>query len=173
MANMLILADFSVMKPDPGLVFWTFLIFLLVWIILGRVAFKPIQKALKKREDDIQDSLDEAKRARDEMAQLQSQNEQLLKEAQEERAKSLREAKDTKEAIIKEAKEEAKEEAKKIVADAKAQINNMRMETMTNIRNEVGTMAVDIAEKVLRSKLQGDKEQEALVNRLVDEIKFN
>ena len=170
---MLILADFSVMKPDPGLVFWTFLIFLLVWIILGRVAFKPIQKALKKREDDIQDSLDEAKRARDEMAQLQSQNEQLLKEAQEERAKSLREAKDTKEAIIKEAKEEAKEEAKKIVADAKAQINNMRMETMTNIRNEVGTMAVDIAEKVLRSKLQGDKEQEALVNRLVDEIKFN
>ena len=170
---MLILADFSVMKPDPGLVFWTFLIFLLVWIILGRVAFKPIQKALKKREDDIQDSLDEAKRARDEMAQLQSQNEQLLKEAQEERAKILREAKDTKEAIIKEAKEEAKEEAKKIVADAKAQINNMRMETMTNIRNEVGTMAVDIAEKVLRSKLQGDKEQEALVNRLVDEIKFN
>jgi F-type H+-transporting ATPase subunit b len=170
---MLILADFTVMKPDPGLVFWTFLIFLLVWIILGRVAFKPIQKALKQRENDIQSSLDEAKRARDEMAQLQSQNEQLLKEAQVERAKILREAKDTKEAIIKEAKEAASEEAKKIVADAKAQINNMRMETMTNIRNEVGTMAVDIAEKVLRSKLQGDKEQEALVNQLVDEIKFN
>lgn len=170
---MLILADFTVMKPDPGLVFWTFLIFLLVWIILGRVAFKPIQKALKQRENDIQSSLDEAKRARDEMAQLQSQNEQLLKEAQVERAKILREAKDTKEAIIKEAKEAAREEAKKIVADAKAQINNMRMETMTNIRNEVGTMAVDIAEKVLRSKLQGDKEQEALVNQLVDEIKFN
>jgi len=170
---MLILADFTVMKPDPGLVFWTFLIFLLVWIILGRVAFKPIQKALKQRENDIQSSLDEAKRARDEMAQLQSQNEQLLKEAQVERAKILREAKDTKEAIIKEAKEAAREEAKKIVADAKAQINNMRMETMTNIRNEVGTMAVDIAEKVLRSKLQGDKEQEKLVNQLVDEIKFN
>lgn len=173
MAHMLFLADFSVMKPDPGLIFWTFLIFLLVYVILGRAAFGPIQKALKKRENDIQSSLDEAKKAREEMSQLQSQNEQLLKEAQEERAKILREAKDTKENIVKEAKEEAKKEAQKIVADAKEQINNMRMETMTNIRNEVGTMAVDIAEKVLRSKLRGDQEQEKLVNQLVDEIKFN
>ena len=173
MAHMLFLADFSVMKPDPGLIFWTFLIFLLVYLILGRAAFRPIQKALKKREDDIQSSLDEAKKAREEMTQLQAQNEQLLKEAQEERAKILREAKDTKDTIIKEAKDEAKKEAQKIVADAKEQINNMRMETMTNIRNEVGNMAVDIAEKVLRNKLQGDKEQEALVTKLVDEIKFN
>lgn len=173
MVHMLILADFSVMKPDPGLVFWTFLIFLLVWVILGSAAFRPIQKALKKREEDIQSSLDEAKRARQEMSQLQAQNQQLLKEAQEERAKILREAKDTKESIIKEAKEEAKEEAQKIVADAKAQINNMRMEALTNIRNEVGTMAVDIAEKVLRTKLEGDKQQEELVAKLVDEIKFN
>jgi len=173
MAHMLFLADFSVMKPDPGLIFWTFLIFLLVYVVLGRAAFRPIQKALKKREDDIQDSLDEAKKAREEMSQLQAQNEQLLKEAQEERAKILREAKDAKDSIIAEAKNEAKKEAQKIVADAKEQINNMRMETMTNIRNEVGTMAVDIAEKVLRNKLKGDQEQENLVNKLVDEIKFN
>ncbi|NRB62680.1 MAG: F0F1 ATP synthase subunit B [Saprospiraceae bacterium] len=173
MAHMLILADFSVMKPDPGLVFWTFLIFLLVWGILGRAAFRPIQNALKKREQDIQNSLDEAKKAREDMSQLQAQNEQLLKQAQEERTKILKEAKDTKESIIKEAKEEAKGEAQKIVADAKAQINNMRMEALTNIRNEVGTMAVDIAEKMMRAKLEGDKEQEALVAKLVEEIKFN
>lgn len=173
MAHILFLADFSVMKPDPGLVFWTTVIFLLVYIILSRGAFRPIQRALKKREEDIQSSLDEAKKAREEMAQLQAQNEQLLREAQEERAKILREAKDTKEAIIKEARDEAKKEAQKIVADAKDQINNMRMEAMTNIRNDVGNMAVDIAEKVLRTKLEGDKAQEELVTKLVDEIKFN
>ena len=67
MSNVLFLADFSVIKPDPGLIFWTTLIFLLVWVLLGRMAFGPIQSALKKRENDIQSALDEAKKARDEL----------------------------------------------------------------------------------------------------------
>ena len=98
MMDVLFLADFSVIRPDPGLILWTSVIFILVWGILGRMAFRPIQDALKKRESDIQNSLDEAKRAREDMANLKAENEQLLIEAREERAKILKEAKEAKEA---------------------------------------------------------------------------
>ncbi len=173
MVNMLFLAKFSPMLPDPGLIFWTALIFLIVWITLGRMAFRPIQEALKKREEDIQSSLDEAKKAREEIQNLQARNEVILKEAQEERARILREAKEVKENIIKEAKGQAKEEAQKIVQNAKEEIENMKKEAMINVKNELGNMAIDIAEKVLRNKLKGDQEQENLVKQLVDGIKFN
>lgn len=119
---MIFLADFSVIKPDFGLLFWSTIYFVLFWLIMARFAFRPIASALKKREDDIQDSLDEAKNARDEMANLKSENEQLLIQAREERAKILREAKEAKDTIIKEAREKAKDEAKKIVASAKTEI---------------------------------------------------
>lgn len=170
---MIYLADFSPILPDFGLFFWTTLIFLILLFILSKYAFKPIQQALKKREDDIQNSLDQAKKAREEIANLQSENEKLLKQAQEERANILKEAKEAKDSIIKEAKEQAKTEAQRIVSDAKEEIGNMKMEALTNVKNELGVMAIDIAEKVLLQKLDDDKEQEALVSKLVEDIKFN
>ncbi|MBK8880399.1 MAG: F0F1 ATP synthase subunit B, partial [Haliscomenobacter sp.] len=138
-------SEFSPILPEFGIFFWTMLIFLIVWFGLGTFAFKPIQRALKKREEDIQHSLDQAKRAREEMAQLQTTNEQLLKQAQEERVAILKEAKEAKDNIIKEAKERAKEEAQKIVISAKADIEHMKLEVMTNVKNEVGAMAISIA----------------------------
>lgn len=173
MTEVLFLADFSVIKPDPGLVFWTSIVFILVWGILGRMAFGPIQKALKKREDDIQSSLDEARMAREEMGNLKAENEALIRQAQEERANILKEAKEAKEAIVSEAKNKAKEEAQKIVASAKAEIEQQRLAAITDLKNQVGVMAIEIAEKVLRKELQGNKDQEAFVNTLVDEIKLN
>lgn len=172
--NLLLLAvDFSVIKPDPGLIFWTAIVFILVWTILGRMAFRPIQNALKKREESIQDALDEAKRAREEMANLKAENEQLLIEAREERANILKEAKDMKNAMIEEAKGKAKEEAQKIVANAKQEIENQRKAAVTDLKNQVGQMAIEIAEKVLREQLAGNSEQEAYVNKLVDDIELN
>jgi len=173
MTEVMFLADFSVIKPDPGLIFWTSLVFILVWVILGRMAFGPIQKALKKRESDIQGSLEEARSAREEMANLKSENEELIRQAQEERAKILREAKEAKDSIVNEAKDKAKEEAQKIVTNAKNEIEQQKKAAMTELKNEVGVLAIAIAEKVLRKELKGDKSQEQFVNALVDEIKLN
>jgi len=165
--------DFSVFKPSFGLLFWTVVIFVLFWIIIGRAAFKPIVNALKKREGDIQGAMDEAKKAREEVAAMKASNEQILGEAREERAKILREAKEAKETIVKQAKEEAKAEAQKIIVAAKSEIENMKASAMTDLKNQVGTFAVDIAEQVLKSNLKGDAAQTDLVNKLVDDIKMN
>lgn len=170
---MIFLADFSVIKPDFGLLFWTTVIFGLFWFIIGKYAFRPMATALKKREQDIQDSLDEAKKAREEMANLKAENEQLLKEAREERSKILKEAKEAKDTIISEAKAKAKEEAKKIVSSAKQEIENQKMAALIEVKNQVGLMALDVAEKVLKKELKGDSNQEAFVNKLVDDIKLN
>ena len=167
------LIDFSIGKPDPGIIFWTLLFFVLIWIILGRFAFRPIQEALKKREKDIQDSIDEAKRAREEMANLKAENEQLLNEAREERAKILKEAKEVKDSIIKEAKEKASEEAKKIVTDAKREIENQRMAAIVDIKNQIGNIAVEVAEKVLKRELADKPAQESFVKSLVDDAQLN
>ena len=173
MTTTLLLADLNVIKPDPGLILWTSLIFILVYFLLTRVAFKPIQEALKRRETDIQNSLDEAKRAREEMANLKAENEELLKQAQVERAKILKEAKEASEAIVNDAKSKAKEEARKVVTTAKEEIENMRQEAIVDLRNQVGGMALDIASKIMRKELAKDGEQAKYADKLIDEIKFN
>lgn len=173
MAETLFLADFSVIKPDPGLIVWTTVIFALVWGILGKFAFRPIQEALKKRDFDIQNALDEAKKARQEISNMQSENERLLAEAREERAKILQEAKVHKDSIIAEAKDKAKDEAKKIVMAAKRDIENQRMAVVTDLKNQLGVMALEVAEQVIRKELKGDAAQEKFVNKLVDDMELN
>ncbi|MDX1943222.1 MAG: F0F1 ATP synthase subunit B [Saprospiraceae bacterium] len=170
---MIFLADFTAMQPNPGLILCTALIFILFWTLMGRFAFKPIQNALKQREEDIQKSLDEAKKAREEMANLKAENEQLLRQAQEERVKILREANEAKDSIVKEAKEKAKQEYNKIITDAKQQIEHQRMAAIIDIKNQVGKISLEIAEKVIRKELQGNTEQEKFVNTLVGEMKLN
>ncbi len=173
MTNILFLADFSVIRPEPGLLIWTILIFALFWFLMSKFAFKPIQQGLKKREDDIRNSLEEAKRAREEVSNMQAQNEALLAEAREERSKILKEAKAVKDSIINEAKEKAKEEAQKIVTNAKQEIENQRMAAVTDLKNQSGKMAIQIAELLLRKELKDKADQESYVKSLVDEIKMN
>jgi F-type H+-transporting ATPase subunit b len=173
MAEMLFLADFSVIKPDPGLILWTSLIFLIVWGLLAKFAFRPIQEALKKREYDIQNALDEAKKAREEIANMQAENEQLLAQAREERALILKEAKVHRDSILKQAKEDAKGVAKKMIDDAKMSIDNQRMAVVTDLKNQLGIMALEIAEQVIRKELKGDAEQEKFVNKLVEEAELH
>ncbi|MEM6321850.1 MAG: F0F1 ATP synthase subunit B [Bacteroidota bacterium] len=170
---MFFLADFNVIKPDFGLLFWTSIFFLLFWLLIGKFAFRPIADALKKRSSDIQDALDEAKKAKEEMQALNSRNEELIKEAQEERAKIIKEAKAAKDSMINEAKAKAKEEANRIVSSAKAEIEAQKKAALTEVKNEVGQMALTIAEKVIRKELTGNSDQESFVNKLVDEIKLN
>ena len=171
--DILFLADFSPIRPSFGLLLWTFIIFCLFWFIMWKYGFGPIKDALKKREADIQAALDEAKKAKEEMKSLNARNEEILKEAQEERAKIIKEAKAAKDMIVNEAKTKAKEEAQRIATNATREIEAQKKAAITEVKNQVGQMALSIAEKVIRKELQGNSDQESFVNKLVDEIKLN
>lgn len=170
---MTLLVDFSPIKPDLGLILWTTIIFGLFWGLIGKFAFRPIAEALKTRKNDIQSALDEAKKAHEEMQNLQAKNEQLLQEARGERTKLLNEAKETKNSIIKEAKTKAKEEASKIVESAQREIENQKNVAIEEVKKEVGTMAIDIAEQILKKNLSADSEQQSFVKELVTQMSRN
>ena len=170
---MLFLADFNVLKPEPGLLFWTLIIFSTFWFLMSRFAFKPIGEALKQRETDIQSALDEAKKAREEMSHLQAENEKLLAQAREERSAILKEAKEAKEEIIAEAKERANAEYKRKVESALQDIENQKMAAMTDLKNKAGQMAIEIAEKILRKELANSPDQVAFAQNLANQIKLN
>lgn len=170
---MLFLADFNVLKPEPGLLVWSLVIFTIFWWLMSRFAFKPIGEALKQRETDIQNALDEAKKAREEMSHLQAENEKLLAQAREERSAILKEAKEAKEEIIAEAKERANAEYKRKVESALHDIENQKMAAMTELKNQAGKMAVEIAEKVLGRELSNKADQETYAGSLAEKIKLN
>ncbi|MCE2788376.1 MAG: F0F1 ATP synthase subunit B [Saprospiraceae bacterium] len=167
------LLSFNPFQPTPGLAFWSLLIFVLFWVVMGKFAFKPIAQALAQRENDIQDAIDQAKKAREEMSNMKSENEKLLAQAREERAKILQEAKEIKAQMIAEARDKAREEANKIVANAMTDIENQKKAAVTEVKNQLGSMAISIAEKVIRKELKGNTEHEQFVNTLVKDLNLN
>ena len=170
---MIFLVDFSPIKPDFGLFFWTLIIFGIFFFLLSKFAFKPIAQALKDRENGIADALGSAEKARLEVANMKVENEQILAQAREERMKMLKEAKEQATAIVNESKNAAKEEASKIIVNAKQEIENMKLAVITDVKNQAGTLALEIAEKVIRKELKGNAEQVAFVNTLVKEMNLN
>lgn len=161
------------LTPEFGLFFWTLLAFLTVWFLLRKFAWKPILKMLHERETGIADSIATAERVKAEMQQMQSQNEALLIQAREERTQLLKEAKETKERIINEAKEQAKVEAGKIMDDTRMQIERQKNAALTEVKNEIGNLAVEVAEKILRKQLNNNEAQADYVKMLADEIRMN
>ncbi len=170
---MIVLLDFIPFQPTPGLAIWSLLIFILFWVIIGKFAFKPIAEALSKREHDIQDAIDQAKKAREEMANMKAENENLLAQAREERAKILQEAKEIKIQMIAEAREKAKEEASKVISNAMNDIENQKKAAITEVKNELGNIALSIAEKLIRKELKSNAEHQSFVNTLVKEVNLN
>lgn len=163
----------ELLLPKLGLLAWTLLAFLIVFFILKKFAWPAIIKGLKDRENSIADSLATAQRVKEEMAQMKSENEALLAKAREERAQLLKEARETKDRIINEAKEQAKAEAGKIVTEAQAAINAQKMAALTEVKNQVGKLVIEVSEKVLRKELANKDAQEAHIKGLVDEVKLN
>ena len=163
----------DLLLPHLGLFVWTLLAFLIVFLILKKFAWPMILKGLNEREANIADSIATAERVKKEMAQLKSENEALLQSAREERAAMLKEAKDIKDKMINDAKEEAKTQAAKIVADANASIHHQKMAALTDIKNQVGKMVVEVSEKILRKELSDKANQEAYISQLAEEIKLN
>ncbi|MFM9909586.1 MAG: F0F1 ATP synthase subunit B [Chitinophagaceae bacterium] len=163
----------KLLTPDLGLLFWTLLSFLVVFFILAKYAWPSIVKGLKDREKSISDSLATAEKVKAEMAQLQSENEALLAKAREERSLMLKEAREIKDKIINEAKDQAKLEANKIVVEAQAAIQSQKMAALTDVKNQVGTLVIEVAEKILRRELANKADQEMYIKQLSNEVKLN
>jgi F-type H+-transporting ATPase subunit b len=163
----------ELIQPGIGLIFWMTISFGLVVFLLGKYAWKPILKSLKEREDSIDQALHAADKAREEMKLLQSDNEKLLREAKNERDAILNEARKIREKMIEEARTKANEEAQRIVENAKERIENEKMAAITELKNQIALLSIEIAEKLIREELAKDKKQEALIQKMLDDIKSN
>jgi F-type H+-transporting ATPase subunit b len=159
--------------PSFGLIFWTMLAFLIVVFVLKKYAWKPILQSLNDREKTIADSLATAERIKAEMAQMKSENEALLVKAREERSQMLKEARDMKEKIINEARDQAKIEGGKIITDAQAAIEQQKMAAITEVKNQIGNLVIEVSEKILRRQLENKPEQEKYIRQLASEVKLN
>ena len=163
----------DLLTPSFGLIVWTLLAFLVVFYILSKYAWPAITKGLKEREQGIADALSTAERVKAEMAQMKSEHEALLAQAREERAQILKEARETKDKIINESKEAAKTEASKIMAEAAAAIEAQKMAAVTDVKNQIGKMVVEVSEKILKRELGNKEAQEQHIKGLVNEVKLN
>jgi F-type H+-transporting ATPase subunit b len=163
----------DLLTPSFGLLIWTLLAFGIVVFLLKKFAWTPILKSLNEREDNITNSLSTAEKVRNEMAQLKSENEALLVKAREERGIMLKEAKETKDKIINDAKEQAKEEMNKIISDAQATIETQKMAAITELKNQVGKLVIEVSEKILRKELNNKDDQEKYIKQLAETVRLN
>jgi F-type H+-transporting ATPase subunit b len=163
----------ELLLPKLGLILWTLVAFIIVLYILGKYAWKPILKSLDDREKNISDSILSAENMKKEMAQMQSENEALLAKAREERSQMMREAKEMRDKIIQEAKDQARKETNKIVADAQDVINQQKMAAITDLKNQVGNLVLEVSEKVLRRELNNKEDQEKYIQELAQHIELN
>ncbi|MDB5009723.1 MAG: synthase subunit [Mucilaginibacter sp.] len=162
----------ELVTPEIGLVFWTTISFLILLFILGKFAWKPILGAINERENFIEDALQKAEAAKDEMSRLTNENEALLKQARAERDTILHEAKKVKDQIISEAKEAAHTEGARMIELARIEINNQKAIAMADVKNQVASLSLEIAEKILRKQFEDQQKQEELVSQLLKEVKL-
>ena len=163
----------GLLSVSYGTVFWATVAFLVVAFLLKKMAWGPILKSLEERSEGIENALNEAERARQEMSKLQAGNEQLLREARDERDRILAEAKSLKDSIVGEARAKATEESNRIIEAARMEIDNQKKAAITELKNQVATLSVDIAEKLTREKLTDSVTQKALNESLIAEIRSN
>ncbi|MFD0939841.1 F0F1 ATP synthase subunit B [Pedobacter boryungensis] len=159
--------------PEVGLVVFQTIAFLLLMFLLGKFAWKPVMAAIKEREQFIDDSLNKAELANQEMARLAAQNEDLMKQARAERDEILKEAKKLKDNIVNEAKTSAQTEGAKLIEKARIEIENQKKAALAELKGQVSTLSLDIAERVLRSQLDDKAKQQDLVNSLLKDVELN
>jgi F-type H+-transporting ATPase subunit b len=169
---MILLAN-SLTSPAIGLIFWSILIFGLFFFLLAKFAWKPILSAVKARDEMIKGSLASAEKVREDMLKLQSDNEAILKKAREEREVILKEARDIRDKLIGEAKGKATEEAEKIVEKAKAGIEHEKAKALSEIHEQVASLSIDFASKILGEKLAKSDEQTKLIDKYLKDIDIN
>ncbi len=170
---MILLALNPLVSPDPGLFIWSTVAFILLFFLLSKFAWKPIVQALDERERSIEDALSKAQKAKEEMAKLTSENELLLKQARIERDEILKQAKELKDQIVSDAKTSAQTEGAKMIEKARQEIENQKISAMAEVKSQVATLSLQIAEKVLHNQFQDKDKQNALVADLLKQVKLN
>jgi F-type H+-transporting ATPase subunit b len=163
----------ELLTPGTGLIIWQAIIFLALFFLLSKLAWKPIVSSLKEREQSIQSALDAAEKAKIEMVSLKSDNEKLLKETREERDKILREARDAANRLHDEAQASAKKNADKIIEDAKAVIQTEKAAALRDVKAQVAMFSLNIAEKLIKKNLSDDKAQKELTDTFIKDLKLN
>ncbi len=159
--------------PDFGLVIWSTLTFLILLFLLSKFAWKPILAAILVRETGISDALLQADKMKAEMANLKNENEVMINQAREERAIMIKEAKVASDKMIAEAKDKAKVEFDKIIADAQQAILQQKNAALTDVKNQVGALVIEVSEKILRRELANKTEQEQYIQQLAEVVKLN
>ena len=163
----------GLVTPGIGLVFWMLLSFSIVLYILGKFAWKPILQSLKEREESIENALSAAKNAKEEMTRLQSDNEQIILEAKKEREKLLKEAREMRESMLVDAKKQAAIEGNKMIEAARQAIQSEKAAAVNEMKNQIATMSVQIAEKILQEELAKDKKQQDILYKYLLDMKVN
>lgn len=163
----------ELVTPGLGLLFWQVVTFVILLFVLTKFAWKPIMQALHEREESIESALESAKKAKEEMAKLSSDNEKLLAEARSERDRLIREATAVANTLVNEAKDRANVEADRMIAQAKETINNEKRAAITEIQNQVATLSLQVAEKILRKELSSDAAQNELLGKMIKEVNLN
>ncbi|MEW6467788.1 MAG: F0F1 ATP synthase subunit B [Bacteroidota bacterium] len=163
----------ELLTPSIGLVFWMIVGFAILFLLLKKMAWKPILNMLKEREDSIQNALDSARKAKEEMLALQAGNEKILQEARLERDKILKEARDMKDSIIAEARTRAQKEGERLLTIARETIHNEKMAAITELKNQVAQLSLEIAERILKEELSSQEKQKKLVKALLDDVNLN
>ena len=163
----------SILTPDLGLLFWMLLAFLVVFFVLAKYGFPSIIVMVDKRNQYINESLDKAQKAATQLENLKQESDKLIQEAREKAATILKEAASTRETIAAKAQDKAREEGARIISDAKAEIESQKQAAISEIREQVATLSVEISEKILRQNLSTDKAQMDYINQMLDEITVN
>ncbi|MFW0716498.1 F0F1 ATP synthase subunit B [Pedobacter sp. N23S346] len=163
----------ELVTPSIGLVFWTALAFICLLILLRKLAWKPILGAIHDREQSIDEALNKAELAKQEMIRLTTQNQDLMQQARAERDEILKEAKTLKDGILNEAKKQAQLEGAKLIEKAKIEIENQKKVALAEVKGQVSTLSLEIAERVLRNQLDDKAKQEALVANLLKDVELN
>jgi F-type H+-transporting ATPase subunit b len=159
--------------PSTGLLFWMSLTFLVVLFILWKFGFPVITSMVQERKAFIDDSLRQAREANERLANIQKEGESILQEARDKQAQILKEAAETRDAIVEKAQVKAREEGARLINDAKAEIEQEKKAAIADIRRQVAELSVEIAEKVLRQNLKGDKAQMDLIDRMLNDVSSN
>jgi len=163
----------DLVTPGIGLIFWQVVTFLILLVILKKYAWKPVLNAVKAREERIKGALESAEEAKQQMKQLKADNETIIKDAKIERNKLLQEARDIKNHMIEDAKNQAGDEANKIITAAKLRIESEKDAAISEIKELVATLSVEIAEKILTKELDDKKDQQALIKSSLENLKLN
>lgn len=160
----------GLLTPDPGLVFWMIITFGVVFVLLAKYGFPVIIKAVEGRKAYIDNSLKAAREANEQLANVKLEGEKILAQAREEQNRILNEAAVTRDRIVKDAQNKAVAEGQRLMSEIKKQIETEKESAIRDIRRQVAVLSVEVAEKVMRSKLSDAKEQNALIDRMLDEM---